>query len=237
MALAALGAQARSVENAPREKLQLVNIDCARVWMAQAVDVHQENAFIYGESVSGQTYQYFDKESGLSYNYFRSYDARTGRYSQSDPIGLDGGWNRFAYASANPLSYTDPKGLFDDALPLPIAIPSAAALCAANPVACAGAGGYAVGTLIYPIIQGPLSRAIDYCMNSESTQEDCPGQWRRAQNVCYEWMQELGDPSISKMRRKQLMDLTGGSMASCQMGQVSQTCGGNRVDNPPRRRR
>lgn len=55
--------------------------------------------------------QYSDEESGLFYNYFRSYDSRTGRYSQPDPIGLDGGWNRAAYVEANPLMYADPLGL------------------------------------------------------------------------------------------------------------------------------
>jgi RHS repeat-associated protein len=55
--------------------------------------------------------QYADEESGLFYNYFRSYDARTGRYSQPDPIGLGGGWNRFGYVDGNPLSYVDSDGL------------------------------------------------------------------------------------------------------------------------------
>ena len=55
--------------------------------------------------------QYFDKETGLHYNYFRDYDPRIGRYVQSDPIGLAGGsFSTYAYANANPLSYVDPDG-------------------------------------------------------------------------------------------------------------------------------
>ena len=54
--------------------------------------------------------QYYDAETGLHYNYFRDYDPSIGRYVESDPIGLKGGSNTYAYAKANPIDESDPLG-------------------------------------------------------------------------------------------------------------------------------
>lgn len=58
--------------------------------------------------------QVADEESGLYYNLNRSYHPATGRYTQNDPIGLAGGWNRFAYVGGNPLSFVDSRGLYTE---------------------------------------------------------------------------------------------------------------------------
>ena len=55
--------------------------------------------------------QYFDSETGLNYNYFRDYEPGTGRYVESDPIGLSGGPNSYSYSASSPLRFTDTRGL------------------------------------------------------------------------------------------------------------------------------
>jgi len=59
------------------------------------------------ETLAGQ---FYDQESGLHYNWHRTYSPSVGRYLTPDPIGLLGGTNLFAYGLANPTNNTDPDG-------------------------------------------------------------------------------------------------------------------------------
>ncbi len=54
--------------------------------------------------------QYWDKESDKHHNLNRDYQPSAGIYMQSDPIGVDGGLNVFAYVDANPLVRMDSSG-------------------------------------------------------------------------------------------------------------------------------
>ncbi|WP_081576311.1 RHS repeat-associated core domain-containing protein [Chromobacterium haemolyticum] len=83
-------------------------------------------AFVFNLRYPGQ---YYDVETGRMYNGWRDYDPSTGRYVQSDPLGLEGGqWSTYAYVEGNPSNAIDPSGL--DAvligpggIPLPIPLP------------------------------------------------------------------------------------------------------------------
>jgi RHS repeat-associated protein len=60
--------------------------------------------------------QRYDAETALHYNYFRDYDPSIGRYGESDPIGLGGGLNTYAYVLGDPLLMIDVKGLMSNYL-------------------------------------------------------------------------------------------------------------------------
>ncbi len=83
--------------------------DSAEAFGATAPDQNPNNlgVFTFNQRLPGQV---FDVESGLFQNWHREYNPRIGRYMQSDPIGLAGGINTFAYVGGDPLRFIDPRG-------------------------------------------------------------------------------------------------------------------------------
>jgi len=100
--------------------------DTAESFGATAPDQNPASlgTFTFNQRLPGQV---FDAESGLFQNWNREYNPRIGRYMQSDPIGLKGGINTFAYVEGDPLGSADPTGL----------ITTVDMACVQNPAFCA----------------------------------------------------------------------------------------------------
>jgi RHS repeat-associated protein len=72
--------------------------------------------------------QWYQSETGLHYNWHRSYDPTIGRYTQPDPLGFVDGPSVYGYAGGMPQAAVDPEGL---------AVPGMALFCARFPIVCA----------------------------------------------------------------------------------------------------
>ena len=110
--------------------------------------------------------QYYDQETKTHYNYFRDYDPSTGRYLQSDPIGLGAGYNTYSYVYQNPVTWIDADGR------LPLALITRSFMI-----------GWRIGQFANPVVQPVLSRIVQAVLpiqqtGTSSVDGDCSSSFR-----------------------------------------------------------
>ena len=142
---------------------------------------------VRGQTGPGNAYGYASRENDGSIMYYRSryYDQSAGRFTTSDPIGLCGGYNRYAYVGNNPASRSDPSGRMRTTM---------------------GGGGGGRGTMSTEYIPTIGMPGVDWTCVAGKVGEDCacmlalaygtlhPEQAMDALDVCTSFLR--GEPSV-----------------------------------------
>ena len=130
--------------------------------------------FVFNLRYPGQRY---DSATGLNYNINRDYEAGTGRYSASDPIGQRGGINTYAYANNSPLAWFDPYGLQAGVGTYPGYYPGTSPVPGARPLTWPGVGGFS--GCLNPVTAGILLMMIPSNIGQDASCSDDPMKQRQ----------------------------------------------------------